>query len=363
VHWRVGLERDGWNDIRLLTSDDELIAGLVIHRTGQWFGGRRIASHAIGAVITAPHCRRRGAGRELMLRMLREARRDGVPLSVLYASTPTFYRGVGYEPAGQRCLWKIDVQHLPDAAEGGRSRPFSVEDRADVQAVRELYAAFAASHSGCVDRSDHFWRQHLNPYDNSKRYLYRIDFDGVLEGYLSLMSRGPDGVLPVQDVVCTTPRAARAALAFMRHHSSVTNSVILPDGPQGPLYKLIPENKMRTAYGMNEQWMLRITDVRAALAQRGYPPMDAEFHLDVRDASMPENEGPCVLRVRGGEASVETGGTARVRLDVRALTAIYTGFCHPCEMRDADLLEAPDDDIARLGQAFAGPSPFALDSF
>jgi hypothetical protein len=32
-------------------------------------------------------------------------------------------------------------------------------------------------------------------------------------------------------------------------------------------------------------------------------------------------------------------------------------------MRDADLLEAPDDDIARLGQAFAGPSPFALDSF
>jgi predicted acetyltransferase len=57
------------------------------------------------------------------------------------------------------------------------------------------------------------------------------------------------------------------------------------------------------------------------------------------------------------------GGSGQIQLDVRALAAIYTGFCHPREMREADLLDGDDADIDRLGLAFAGPRPFMLDDF
>jgi predicted acetyltransferase len=70
-----------------------------------------------------------------------------------------------------------------------------------------------------------------------------------------------------------------------------------------------------------------------------------------------------VLRLAGGQPRVTRGGAGRIQLDVRALAAIFTSFCHPREMQAAGLLSAEPEDLARLGAVFAGPSPFILDAF
>ena len=166
----------------------------------------------------------------------------------------------------------------------------------------------------------------------------------------------------MQEVITVTPRAGRAALALMSHHKAVAEWVVFPDGPQGPLHKLVTSNQAFPEPTLR-QWLLRVTDVAAALEQRGYPPLDAELHLDVGDDALPENAGRYVLSLSDGRASVTRGGEGRIRLDVRALAAIFAGFSHPSEMLAAGLLSAEPDDLARLGAAFAGPSPFILDTF
>lgn len=290
---------------------------------------------------------------------MHEARENKVPLSVLFASTPTFYRQVGYEPAGASMFFRAPTHCLPTVTEGAEFAPFTPAEQAP---IRELYRQFASQRSGMLDRNDHFWRMQLDPYDGSRRYAYRIDFAGALEGYVCFQHARPNNTLVVQEALATTPRAARAALALISHHKSIAESVVFPDGPQGPLHKLISGNQARPEPGC-QQWLLRIVDVATALEQRGYPALDVELQLDIADETLPENAGRYVLALHAGKAQVTRGGSGRIQLDVRALAAVFSGFCHPSEVQAAGLLRADASDLARLGAVFAGPSPYLQDQF
>jgi predicted acetyltransferase len=360
TQWLGSLGDDGWDNIRTLTNGDEVAAGLVFHTAGQWFGGQRVPSCAISAVLAAPESRRRKLGHNLMLHGLRETRAAGVPLSVLYASTPAFYRGLGFEPAGEQLFRRVPSHQLPTDTEGARYVPLTT----DAQPVlHELYTRFASVRTGLLDRTAHFWRAHLRPYDGSKRYLYGVELDGAIEGYVSLQHARPQSTLVVQDAIATGARAARAVLALLSHHKSVAEWVVFPDGPQGPLNKAIPGNQARPEPS-SQEWMLRVVDVPSALERRGYPPLEAELELDVVDAALPENEGRCVLSLSPGRpARVSSGGAGRLRLDVRALSAVYSGFSHPREMQAAGLLSGEAGDLALLGAVFASPRAFLLDAF
>jgi predicted acetyltransferase len=359
TQWLNSLGDDGFDNMRTLTSEQGVAAGLVIHAVGQWFGGQRLASHAITALVAAAHVRRQHVGHQLITRTLREARENKVPLSVLFASTPTFYRQVGYEPAGASMFFRAPTHCLPTVTEGAEFAPFTPAEQAP---IRELYRQFASQRSGMLDRNDHFWRMQLDPYDGSRRYAYRIDFAGALEGYVCFQHARPNNTLVVQEALATTPRAARAALALISHHKSIAESVVFPDGPQGPLHKLISGNQARPEPGC-QQWLLRIVDVATALEQRGYPALDVELQLDIADETLPENAGRYVLALHAGKAQVTRGGSGRIQLDVRALAAVFSGFCHPSEMQAAGLLRADASDLARLGAVFAGPSPYLQDQF
>ncbi len=359
TQWLGSLTDDGFDNMRTLTDEQGVAGGLVIHAVGQWFGGQRLASHALTALVAAAHVRRQKVGRTLTLQVLRETREAKVPLCVLFASTPTFYRQLGFEPAGAAQFWRTPTHHLPSDTAGAQFVPFTPDAQGP---VHELYRRFASERSGLLDRSPHFWRMQLQPYDGSKRYAYRIDFAGVPEGYVCFQHARPQNTLIVQDAIATTPRAAQAALALMSHHKAVAEWVVFPDGPQGPLRKLISGNQARPE-PTNQEWLLRLTDVATALEQRGYPPLSVELQLDVADESMPENGGRYVLRFDAGKPQVTRGGEGRIRLDVRALAAIFTSFSHPSELLAAGLLSAEPDDLLRLGAAFAGPGPFILDAF
>lgn len=58
TQWLNSLGDDGFDNMRTLTSEQGVAAGLVIHAVGQWFGGQRLASHAITALVAAAHVRR-----------------------------------------------------------------------------------------------------------------------------------------------------------------------------------------------------------------------------------------------------------------------------------------------------------------
>jgi predicted acetyltransferase len=359
TQWLGSLDEDGCDNMRTLSNERGVAAGFVIQATAQWFGGQRVPSHAITALVAAAHVRRQKVGHELLLHQLREARESKVPLSVLFASTPAFYRQHGYEPAGTTTWFRAPSHCLPSDTEGAEFVPFTPEEQ---QPVHEVYRKFASQCAGLLERTPHFWRMHLRPYDGSRRYAYRIDFGGVPEGYVCFQHAQPQSTLVVDDVITTSTRAARAALALMSHHDAVCDSVLFAESPQGPLHKLIADSNARPE-ATSKEWLLRVTDVAGALKLRGYPPLDARVELDVADATLPENAGRYVLELREGKPVVLRGGTGKVRVDVRGLAAIYSSFSHPSEVQAAGLLDAEPADVAQLGAVFAGPAPFILDTF
>jgi len=360
AQWLSSLDEDNWDNMRTLSDAQGVAGGFVIQATAQWFGGQPVPSHAITALVVAPHIRRQKIGEQLLRNQLRETRAAKVPLSVLFASTPAFYRQHGYEPAGTSTWFRAPAHALPSDAEGAEFVPFTADEQ---DPVRELYRTFASQRGGLLARTPHFWRMHLRPYDGSRRYAYRIDFSGVPEGYICFQHAQPERTLVVDDVVTTSTRAARAALALMSHHKAVCDSVIFAESPQGPLHRLILDNKARPEPNSKE-WLLRLTDVAEALALRGYPPLHARLELDVTDASLPENAGRYVLELREGKPAVVTcGGAGTIRVDVRGLAAIFSSFSHPSEVKAAGLLDADPAEMAKLGAVFAGPAPFILDTF
>ena len=79
------------------------------------------------------------------------------------------------------------------------------------------------------------------------------------------------------------------------------------EGPAAdPLLLLVTEQDYSVPYF--EQWLLRMLDVPAALAARGYPKgVSGEVHLAVLDDMLPANDGPVILSVANGRGRGSAG--------------------------------------------------------
>jgi predicted acetyltransferase len=130
---------------------------------------------------------------------------------------------------------------------------------------------------------------------------------------------------------------------------------------------LLPERIHRVR--LLDHWMLRIVDVGAALASRGYPiGLKGEIHLDVVDDVLVANNGRYVLEIDSGRGQVSTGGQGHLKIDIRGLAAMYTGFRTPAALMLMGLLSADDDanslrSLQLAATAFAGGESCMSDAF
>ena len=347
-------------DAYRVASINGVVAGMLhILDDAQRFGGSEVRTWAIDNVATTPHLRNRGVAKTLMLGMMREAREAGVPLSTLYASTPTFYRKIGYEPAGWIYHWAYDAEVFPAPRTGVSVRPYAPDMR---QTIKSIYAQCHAEGQGVlVRRDDTFWDWRLsNPFRPHFAHGYLLEFDGTAEAYAVVAHSRQRGGVSVHDCAAMSLRGWQSLAAFFHGYNSVNQNIHWYGAPADPLRLLIPENP-----GCEdcEEWLMRIINPDAALEQRGYPKVHCELHLDVADQSLPENTGKRVLTVRDGMPTVQPGGSGRIPLDIRALAAIYTGHATPAEMKAVGLLDGPPEDLAAMQLAFAGPRPYLVDHY
>nr|HMR06798.1 sterol carrier protein domain-containing protein [Polyangiaceae bacterium] len=93
------------------------------------------------------------------------------------------------------------------------------------------------------------------------------------------------------------------------------------------------------------------------------PHISAELCLDVHDPIIPEQSGCYRLRVRDGRGHVERGGSAGLRLDIRALAALYTGFASPQMLHRTGQLSGDAASLTCAATLFAGAAPAMPDFF
>jgi len=297
--------------------------------------------------------------------MLEEMQRDGTPLSSLYPAVLSFYQAAGFERAGQRITYELALNEI-DVHE--RELDLTPASESDFPTIRELYERRAHITSGNLERPAWMWERKLQS-EEQRLFRYLVMNGDVPEGYLIYRQGDTHTPITITDVCVLTQAAARRVLAFFAGHRSMIEQVTWTGGPLDPLAYLLREPmvavaRARARTSLSFDWMLRLVDVPRALSMRGYPAeLRAELHLDVRDDLLPSNRGRIVLAIEGGHGEVRRGGEGRIRLHVRDLAALYSGFMSPAELRVLGTLAGPDADLALAGATFAGPRPWMPDMF
>lgn len=350
----------GRENFLLARIDGQVAGGLGLIRMGQWFGGRSVPTVGLGAVVVAPEYRSRGVASQLLQTMLRQVAAEGIPLSCLYPSTQGVYRKAGYEQGGLAIRYRLPLAVIPALRAPLTMRRMS-NDETDL--LEQLYREQARRTAGNLDRSPYRWYEELSGKEVLNRYA--IERDSLTEGYVIYHQQRRPSVpreIVVRDVVALTDDARQTVLSFLAGHRAIAKDAIIDGGPAEPLLVQLPQ--LGFSVVDYEQWLTRLIDVPAALRARGYAKaISAEVHLDVRDDVLTENNRLLVLTVERGEMTVHEGGNGAVKVDIRGLASIYTGYRSPLELLSSGYIEGEQDDLEQLGAIFAGPTPWMPDHF
>jgi predicted acetyltransferase len=70
-----------------------------------------------------------------------------------------------------------------------------------------------------------------------------------------------------------------------------------------------------------------------------------------------------VLELGNQGADVRRGGDGRLRVDIRGLAPLYSGFASPYALVRTGLLSGDEVSLASAAAIFAGPAPCMVDMF
>ena len=325
----------------------------------------------VAAVGIAPEHRGGGIASALMHAALREMHAEGVALSALYPATIPLYRRVGYEHAGVRDEVQIALRPLRIKAGEASLNVRRIKPK-DHEAIAALYRSRAAHADGYLDRPEIMWQRVRAPRGDVAQGFMAVSKDSrEPEGYLYYLQKPSQDaayLLHLTDMVAATPAAGRSLLRFLADHRSMADQAIVHGNEDDPILKLLPERYYKSR--LLDHWMLRIVDIRAALAKRGYPAgLAAEIHLDVRDELIKPNNRRWVLGVENGKPRLQGGGRGELIIDIRGLAAMYSGHLSPYELISIGLLNVQargkraDAALAAATAVFAGSRPSMPDMF
>lgn len=329
-----------------------MLGGLMILDMAQYFGGRSLREGGISAVGVAPEARGGGAARTLMEGAMRELHEQKIPLSALYPATQTLYRKSGFEQAGARAEFKLNLRIYPVQDRELPLRRLKLEH----SAIEDVYQTWARQQNGALDRKICNWQRILRPRGDETE-LYGVG--DPLEGYVAVQRlpspRPGHQNMHLTDFIALTPRAARRLFSFLADHRSLAEFASWHGAPHNPLFTGMSEQQVEIR--LETFWMLRLVDVQRALSQRGYSPnLVCEFKLAVQDELLPANQRSWWVRIQDGRASVEPARSGGLKISVRALACLYGGMLTPWQARLAGLLDWKDSDLARLEGLFGPPS-------
>ncbi len=333
------------------------IGGLAILAMGQWFGGARVPMAGIGSLGIAPEWRGRGAASALLRGVLTELYETGVALATLYPSTLPVYRKAGFERAGSTITYEVALSGINPRAPL-ELVPLATDEWGQLAQTRDRWVR---QQQGAVDRIPFLWQKIVAPF-GQETYTYRIMRGDTPEGYVIYAQSSKNAPLQVLDWCILSRDAGLTLLAFLAGDRAMVNAATLRAAPEEPLLHLLPEQGYTVSRA--QSWLLRIVDVAGALDQRGYPPaLTGEVHFAVADDLLPANTGAFVLRIAGGRGEVVRGGTGRLRLDVRALASLYTGYLTAGQLATIGALDGPPEDVALASLVFSGAQPRLVDGY
>jgi predicted acetyltransferase len=352
----------GWSGL-VAEHDSTLVGCVKVREYRQFFGGAAVPMGGVANVAVHPHARGHGVATAMLDAVLPHMRERGQVISALYPSVPGLYRGRGWEQTGgyQRTTLRPEMLALmPKPAARPLLRRATEED---LPALHDAYLSVASTVDGMLDRSSaSFELEKVLDFDIADVVAGP---DGSVLGYL--VGERPEGVKVVcHDLFARDGDTALGLLANLGRWTGIVDEVSLRI--VDPAWWELLVNQPVLYKTTNHPWMLRVVDLPAAVAARGWPA--AEYltpftvDLDVTDEHAPWQAGRHRLVVENGKVTCERGGTGAIRLRARALGPWYAGSADTGMLGRAGLLDADPADARLLDLLTGAPHPCRMaDSF
>lgn len=315
--------------------------------------------------------RRRGLLTAMLGASLDAARDRGDVLSILVAAEWPIYGRFGYAPATQYADYTFRVGHpraLIEPADNGVVRQVEVHDfRA---AANDVFDRQRQQRAGQVDRDGDWWDRELGTNgvprlaDGALGNLFLHETDGVADGLLVWTPKadftldGTLGSIEVPTLTAASDVAYRNLWAYLSALDVIDRIDLGVRPVDEPVRWLLPDGRaLLQRYAGDHVW-LRLLDVPAALAARGYAT-DGGLVLEVADADHGGYAaGRYVLEIADGVASCErTTERAQLRLSQRALAGVYLGAYSFSQLRSVGVEEIERGALARADALFATALP------
>jgi len=358
-HVKKFLKLIGLENLRAVRIGGEIIGGVQLNYWGHFFGGKSVKANGIAFVGIKAEYRRMGAATFMMNEVIKETCSDGIPISTLFPANLPLYRKSGYEVAIERKKLKVKLSeiHVRNMecdmveVEGKSAKPF-----------RSMLREYYSQTNGNIDRNDARWMCYVDPPGEGRTIKYLIKKDGHAEGYAILLNDSKKKEIALVDYALFTRRAGERLLTFLADHSSSVKTFRSYGSFADAVLQLLPDLNYELV-GL-DNGMLRIVSVKNALEARGYPVgLTGELHFDVADDLIENNNGKFILIVKDGKGRVVKGGKGRLKIDIRTLAPLYTGYLSPWELRLCGKFECPDEDLGIATSVFSGPRPWMREEF
>ncbi|HYQ62771.1 GNAT family N-acetyltransferase [Actinophytocola sp.] len=359
---RLWSKYPGWYGL-VAELDGRIAATLKVREYRQFFGGSAVRMGGLASVAVAPAGRGRGVATALLDAAMPEMRDRGDCISALYPTVPSLYRGRGWEQTGnyERVALRPELfALLPKPAERPLLRRAT---ESDLAAIHDCYLRFARTVDGMLDRS-------TAAFEPEK--LLELDIvdiipgvDGTVRGYLT-GERSEFEKVVVHDLVADDRETALGLFANLGRWAGTSEEISLRINDPGWWQLLMALPVVHDVH--NHPWMLRVVDLPAAVAARGWPNAahltPTSVDIEVVDEHAPWQAGRHRLVVDGGKVVCEPGGDGTVRLPARALGPWYAGSADTAMLRRGGLIEG-DLAAARVLDLLTGAPrlPRMADSF
>lgn len=342
----------------------KLVGALRVLPGGQWMSGHRVSMGGVAGVVVAPEVRGRGVARALLFGGLEWMRERELAVSALHPASTRVYRGAGWEVAGDQESVAVRARSLA-AIRIGETRAVEPAERDDWPELRECYARSARSRHGFVDRSESFWLLREPPEAADGWFTYAVRGADGVSGYVRYEQQPTEGWgyrLRVDDFVADDLDSAASLWRFLGGHGMQVEHIEVPGPAVDQLLLLLDEQDLATL-AVN-RWMHRIVDLPAAFAQRGYSPnASGSVAVAVTDPWPLGTSGSWMITVGDGYGAAAPAASASITLDIGALSAVTIGRFSVGALAAAGRIDGPDDEVARLGDLLAAPTPQLTDDF
>jgi predicted acetyltransferase len=338
--------------------------------------GGIVRAAGVTAVGVLPTHRRRGILRQLMSRLLAEARSAGLPLAVLWASEGGIYSRFGFGPAARSL--GVQLQHpraaLLPSPSTGRMRLVSLAEAHRI--LPPVHDRAVHQRPAMVARDEVGWRYALSEEDphlpRGEAHLFTVvhETDSGPDGYLvyrikpDWTPRGPENTLVVVEMVAVNPMATAELWRYCTEVDLVRRIEASGRGARpvdDPIFWLAMDPQAVVGTLTTTLWA-RVIDVPALLGARRYR-QDGALTLDLDPG--PDREGSrFLLEVEGGVGRCRpTEEPADVRLGWAELGSLCLGMPCLAQLVAAGRVTTSSEEVTRRAEAIMGwePAPWCFE--